>query len=527
MSFKNDNQMKRWCFVADYQATSLRPANGTQVDRTNIPAGTVVMVDAQNKVVDTMPATGFVKFVYGLSNGQNPIETPLMDVTKMTITKKKYVAPTEQITFIGNIGSGSLTLPQVNDTYYQVFLRMTQNDSKHRGVNSVYDVMGQIKTDATGTQREWAVAMQKELSASLRQFELEVSGQTPGYARCELVSDGTLGALTATGTMLKVTKNTKNAAFYVAATGAASTGDSASGDVISIPSSGGRVFTFTATANAHIVYIGTTAYSVADAGTATQNATAIAAALNAGSQVGAESSTTTVTIWAKPNLPILPPVVWDVTGTAFVAVTTAAGDSTPLRVISGETVTAGADFDTDTLYEGETGYVALGTTGLNQGAIVTATNWGLKIAALREDFSHVTWKDYLKNSFVVHVRKGDADAGVTVTNSVKASSGIGTAELVLGMEYSSMVDNAIGTLPTYIPNEAPEMYASASGRYSLIDISYTNPIDSVIGYGGKTFYHVLFALELDGAANLPSGCQGDQLAETILTTGFTTADLDA
>jgi len=343
------------------------------------------------------------------------------------------------------------------------------------------------------------------------------------------ITFGVAGAASgnATGTMLKVTKNTKNAAFYVAATGAASTGDSASGDVISIPSSGGRVFTFTATANAHIVYIGTTAYSVADAGTATQNATAIAAALNAGSQVGAESSTTTVTIWAKPNLPILPPVVWDVTGTAFVAVTTAAGDSTPLRVISGETVTAGADFDTDTLYEGETGYVALGTTGLNQGAIVTATNWGLKIAALREDFSHVTWKDYLKNSFVVHVRKGDADAGVTVTNSVKASSGIGTAELVLGMEYSSMVDNAIGTLPTYIPNEAPEMYASASGRYSLIDISYTNPIDSVIGYGGKTFYHVLFALELDGAANLPSGCQGDQLAETILTTGFTTADLDA
>lgn len=526
MSFKNDGIMKNWCFVADDQAVSLRPAAGVQVDRNNLPAGTVALVDRQNKVLASLPATGEVRFLYGLGANKNPIQTPLMDVTRMTLTKKKYVQPTEQVTYIGYNGTTG-SVPNVNSQSFHIMLHMTQNDSKHRGSNQFYEVLAQYTTSAASSQLEWAKNMQKEFAANLAQFEREVTGASSGYAKVELTSDGTLADFTGTATMIKLTKGSVTAEFVDAA-GAASTGTAAVGDVFAIPTSSGTKFTYTASANAVVIYIGTTALTVADAGTAAQNATAQAAAINASGLAGAEVSTADVIIHTKPNSPIPVPVVYDSTATAFIDVVVNTGDAVPTRLIAATAATAAASFTFETPYQGETGYFVGGTsTDSNTGVVGTITNYGLKVTGVKEEYSPIIWKDYVKNSFTLTVRKGSLDAGVTITYTTKASDGYGAYETVAGWEYQSMLDAGEGTLATYIPNEAPTLFSGANNEYSIVNIAYYYPIDSMIGYGGKTYWNIKFALELDSAGNLIAGSQGDQLAETLLGAAFNTADLDA
>lgn len=453
-----------------------------------------------------------------------------MDVTRMTLTKAKNVAQTEQITYVGYAGSGTENLSVANDTYYHMLIQQTQNDTKHRGNNHIYDITASYKSPVTGaTVPLLAIGLRNSLLANAMKFETEIGGVVPGYLKPELTADGTVADFTGTAVMLKLTKGSKVAEFVDAA-GAASTGTAAVGNIFNIPSSGGKSFTFTAvaTAGGHVIYIGSTAITVADAGTADQNATAIATAIIASGLAGAEASTSTVTIHALPCQPIPVPAVYDVTGTAFIAVTIASGDAVPTKLHAATAATAAASFEFDSPYLGETAYVVGGTTAATMtGVNTTPTIWGLKLTGIKEDFSPVTWKDFNKNTFIVAARKGSVDAGWTIATPTKASTGVGSYEQVVGWEYASMVDNNQGTLPTYIPNEMPTLFAGSCNRYSLINIAYTNPIDSMIGFGGKTFWNVRLALELDSANNLVSGSQGDQLAETILTTGFTTGDLDA
>jgi len=528
MSFKNDGNMKTWCFVADSQAVSLRPAAGVQVDRTTLPAGTVALVDRQNKVLATMPATGEVKFAYGLGAGKAPIITAPMDVTKMTFTKAKNVTQVEQVTYVGYAGSGTENLSVANDTYYHMLIQQTQNDTKHRGNNHIYDITGSYKSPVTGaTVPLLAIGLRNSLLANAMKFETEIGGVVPGYLKPELTADGTVADFTGTATMIKLTKGSKVAEFVDAA-GAASTGTAAVGNIFNIPTSSGRSFTYTASANAVVLFIGSTLITVADAGTAAQNAAAQVAAINASGLAGAEAASDAVTIHTLPCQPIPVPAVYDSTATAFIAVTVASGDAVPTKLHAATAASAAASFEFDSPYLGETGYFVGGTTVATMIGVNSApTIWGLKLTGIKEDFSHITWKDFNKNTFVVAARKGSVDAGWTIATPTKASTGVGTYEKVAGLEYASMVDNSIGTLPTYIPNEAPTMFSNACGRYSLINIGYTNSIDSMLGFGGKTFWNVTLALELDSANNLISGSQGDQLAETVLTTGFTTGDLDA
>jgi hypothetical protein len=160
--------------------------------------------------------------------------------------------------------------------------------------------------------------------------------------------------------------------------------------------------------------------------------------------------------------------------------------------------------------------------------IATATAFGMKLTAIKEDFDPVMFDNYQKVHFKVILQSGGDPVTVTETTTLP-KWGIGSYEMVALEEYRSMLSQYQGTLATFIPNQAPTTFANPTSKYSIVDIKWENEVNTglPLANDGKTFGNVRFFLELDGSSQLPNTVAGDALAETLLGTGYATGDLHA
>lgn len=529
MSFLQD-KIVNYAYVAKAQTHSLRPGSGVKITRNNLPEGTVALTDLENKVITSMPSTGKFKIAYKGTNNDIMWSAPI-DVANVTFTSQDAIEDLEKIVFLGYNGTTG-SFPTTASTSYHVGVTRRENSKSRRGLGFDMDFMGQYYNPATGaSQSLWAFGMQNTLLGSLELCEQEIAPQgTPSYARVEVVGDGTVADFTGTATVVKVTKGSKQVEFVTAAL-AASTGTVAANDIFNIPSSLGRSFTFVADADVNNVTIGETTYAIADAGSAQQNADAIVAAINAGTQARAsdvEGTSTTVTIEYNPCTYALPPVVYDTVGTAHVAVTIASGNAVANKYKVKAAVSAGASFLLTQAYQGETGYIVGGTTAATMAGISTVTNYGIRISGVRNNYDVYRWRDYYKNDFKVVVRSEDEQAtDVLVTESQNPRLGHGQFPQVAQSEYVSYGNFGRNRMVTDMPPIHRPTLLDDCLQYALVQMSVKNVVNpTLVGGVGVFDSQHSFWLELPNSGALASGSQGDQLAETLLGAGFTTGDFD-
>lgn len=385
-----------------------------------------------------------------------------------------YVQPTYQHAYIGYNGqSGALnnSTTVVGDTAsVGVKNRMFTNNPILQDPMA-YDA-GKIPASATGYQILAPIANGLNTTkAALR------------LAKGFVTAAGSTADFTGSAVSLKFTKGSKTVAF-VDYDLAASTGSVNAGDIIAIPSITGRSFSFTASAlgsnsGNHKITIGTTTYTVADAGnpgTAAQNATAIAAAINAGTQATASANGSTVTITYNESTYTTPPLVYNDNSGAHIAVTVVTGDDTPALYKAANTVSTAASFELDYEWVGETCYAKGGTTEATDCGIYTVSgNYGLKV--IGESFGKL-----LIVSADGVLSKADITYGTSLAGAfseVDANFGIGTNPELVNLEGSGMYWR--GAMDTAsLPNKSPKTKYVRTGKiydmYTLhIMTSYAAP----------------------------------------------------
>ena len=536
MSFYSEDILD-FAFVCKSQPVSLQPAVGTVVTRTNLPLGTAVITDMENKVLATMPTNASkFKIAYKAPNNDIIWSAPIVG-SNVTVSSQVFVPEKEQVTFIGYTGTGSDNVPSSASTSYHIMLRRTENSKLRRGVGFDNDITAQYTTASTTSAQAWATNMVSTLIKTASEYETELSNEWPGYVRIEATSNGSVAAFTSGSTTdsMFFTKGSTVVKVYNSTTWAAGTVTVAAGDVIQVPTSGAKIFTFVALdAITHDFWIGTDFYSVADANTAadgSDNAAAIVAAVNAGSNgeysAYISSAPATVAIVYNPCFSALPPLVFDQTGNAGIAVTTVAGqDSVPVKYVVKDSVTTGASFELTYPYQGETGYAYEGTGANNTGVATTNTLWGIKFAAIRNQYDVERFRDFYKNRFEIRVMRGPVPDTVTITNSIKASLGHGTAPEVQHNEYVSYGNFGRNRMVTDMPPRRRPQVATDCARYSLVQLRnkvITNP--ELVGGVSNKKQSFNFWLELPASGLLASGSQGDLLLNT-LDAAASTGDLD-
>ena len=308
--------------------------------------------------------------------------------------------------------------------------------------------------------------------------------------------------------MLKLTKGSTTAKFYIqdATDGVvASTGTIAAADVINVPSSNYRSVSFTAqdlgsSAGRHVIVLGSTVYNVADAGTAAQNATAIAAAINAGTQAKAVvSSSTTVTITLLGDYYMARPLVTytaDDSAWSIATLTVVDGETLPVTYKAVAAVSGAASFELDYAYQGETGYFVGGTTAASNAGIVTSiTEYGLKFVV------------DLSGKVYGYAVQGDLE-NATINIAVGSSVGNGTytevnlvekAELAYRGQFDT-VDRRMKYIPTF---------ATEGTLYDTYCIDYVAPNDQTTQVTNTNVSNTMYVY-------FPSGHSAESEFETII-----------
>lgn len=414
-------------------------------DLTLMTAGTVIssaadMTEGQLAIVNstnttvTTDQTGTAPYLVRVVQrvGDELVYSPFIDCSKLRgVRKIDGVNPSEQVSFVGYNGtSGALEDAASSDYIIKAIMKNVKTT-----YNTTPDINHWSYKSAASTS-EAAVA-----KGLLDSFNAWAKRNPEDVLRAERVAATTsVAALTGSGVIYKLTKGLKAVSAYtktVAASAAltASTASVTAGDTIHIASTGAKSFSFDALDTDHVIYIGSTSYVVADAGTAadgSDNQDAIVTAINAGTQATAvASSTATVTITYKPHIyGTLPPmVISDADGTpANIAVTALSGDLIPVKYKVSATTSAAATFELDAPWQGETGYLYESTGATTTSSIGVATlngdTWGLKFTGKALPVDAEKW-NYEKVRFELGL-DGDFASTVPVTYSVKANEGIGT-----------------------------------------------------------------------------------------------------
>lgn len=423
--------------------------------------------------------TGVDRFMIhqGGVNGKPARSTDVITAANITsVSAKAYAAGREQIDFIGyNGSSGSITA--ANEKTYTIRMNFVYGD---RGQEFPQQNFINVWTtsDSSATQSEIVQPLVKDLASTARKrYERDF--------KAEITSDGTLADFTGTATMLKFTKDSKTVSFVTSA-GAASTGTVAAGDLIQVPSQEATSYTFTANilgtgAGRHLVWLGNTLYNVADAGSAAQNADAIAAAINAGNQATATVSTAAVTI--VPNNcsePFGVPVVnytADDSTYSNAAITINSGNTVPVRYVVASSVSSAASFELTVAFQGETQYAVGGTTATTQtGVVGSVTNYGIKITGLKRRFNVQPGRRYRKSRWVTTIKNFGSTA---VTNSQTAYLGCGTWEQVA--EEDLFGDIVLGNKYRGDIHMPRNLFAETCGQYGCVTITWSDLGNQVIG----------------------------------------------
>lgn len=447
--------------------------------------GQIAILSKDNKSINsgTLVATDVIRFVQ--RSGNDLIYTPSFKVGDATVKLSGYTAPAEQVSFIGYNGSAG-SLDVIDNNNYVAHITLTDYFSRQQVKFGAYK---SIKTGAT--QVQIATGLVTNL---IKNFK-DMSGLSVKFDR---TANGTIAALTGSATVYKLTKGSTTVNTYtVTADGTgtftASTASVTAGDVISVPTSGGRSFSFTAVALGSgaghtAVYIGTTLYLVADAGTNAQNATAIAAAINAGTlATAAVTSSTTVTITYNKDTVAPTPLVLssdDDSTWANVAVTIVTGDSVAVKYVAAATTSAAATFELDIPYQGETGYFYEGSTvATNIGVTSSVTLWGIKVTGVTPPFKLDKYA-YQKAYFDIALTGFTA---TTVTgkgvNSIgqAASAGVNTYEQIAELESFCKYNTGKALRGIYLTSDALAMDAVAGTKYEVATIQAKKITSSGVG----------------------------------------------
>lgn len=504
---------KFFAAVGDNSLTSAVPAAGTVITAANLPSGAIVLTDLGLRRVDNstsgadltaMGTTEQFLVVQGLGSSKPLLKSEPMTIGNTKITVAKHVISRQQVTIVGyNRASTAGSLPAANDTDYWLKIRKNDNDAANRSQPS--SKFGQFKSDASGTQEELAFGMVTNL---IKNFALEPANN---YLNVEATGDGTVVDFTGTATAMYFTKGSKTVTF-VDLERAASTGTIADNDIINVPSSGGTSFSFSAHATGpHDVVIGDTVYTTADAGTAAQNATAIAVTINAGTLATAVVATALVTITLKPCAIALPPFVTNDTGgtDAIVAITILTGDANEVKYRADGAVSGAASFTLDAAYQGETGYVLGGTTVATMCGVASVTNYGIKLTGVQADFDVNAFRDYYVNRFTVSFADGDT----LVTSLQGAMNGTGMGYQVLMDEYETWGTEGQNEMLS-VPPKNRETVATKCAEYSSISIEWTESITGLVGQSGAKGM-VLIYCELDGDSTLPVTNASGEVADVL------------
>lgn len=452
-------------------------SSGTKV--TTLPEGQVALVDAGMRIIANLAAlTSGQKFhiVQGMGVGNPVLKLPALTSGSYTLSGLTYSAPSEQITYVGYNGSSGAIDGDETSTAYEIAVRFKNNDEANRSQQNY--LYGSFKTGATASHKATTTGLTKSL---IKQFN-----ETPtNMIKVERVVSGTVADWTGTGTIVKFTKGSKIVRFYVAGDGVmtASTGTVADAAVISVPSEQSKSFTFTAlTTVDHDIYIGETLYDVAGAGSAAAEATAIAAAINAGTQAYATVSTAAVTVTPRPGVVFPAPVViTDAGGTpaAAAVIENAVGDRQPSMYVVDGSVSDAASFVLDVAYQGETCYVVGGTytqgTNSNGGVIASPGNYGIRLVGLPNPYDVMKWRNYHKNRFVVAL--SDEFNETPKTTNTHASEGIGAIEEVKQAEFETWGNEGQGLAGTP-PEIRNSITIPTDTRFSVIDFRQENEVSS-------------------------------------------------
>lgn len=465
-------------------------ADNADVDIDAQPAGSVVLVKTDQTTVKSeegalVSGTGY-QLINKLTDGtivRSPLFTSANIVTK---GKNAYVAPSEQVSFLGYDGStvtglGTITL---GDSY---IVGLWLNHTK-----GMYDQKGEVKhISAYATDTTQATVAKLLMESHLKNFS-PIREQNPSILCDRIALTASVAAIADNATIYKLTKGLKTVYTYVKAAAGDATLTDSQVDVtlannVNIPSYNGRTFSFTAVAlgagaGRHVIYIGGTSYDVADAGDAAANSTAIAAAINAGTQASAVAvgaGVTTITYYE--NTVALPPMVLssdDDATFANVAVTIASGDAVPVMYKIGATATNSATFELDEPWQGETGYVYEGTTAATNIGIATLTSdtWGLKFTGLKQPFAPQV-DENIKISF--EVLTDSFGTYGSEYKAVKPNKGHGTWGEVAQLEaYAQGNETWYKNCDYPATNYRREGVAGSGGLgYDVISVSFRNEVN--------------------------------------------------
>jgi hypothetical protein len=362
------------------------------------------------------------------------------------VMKQVYVAPVREVTFLGFNGTnGSLNLPTITQNSEAYLLAIPMEQTTPDKIREQEDYTSGY---LNASESAYSILRKVAESVNLQQYATH---------KAEIVTNGTMADWTGTATGVRVTKGSRVVEFVInsSAGWVASTGTVANADTFGFAHANMLSVTFTAVAlgtgaGRHIISIGNTVYNVADAGTDAQNATAIAAAINAGSQATATVATAAVTITLLNQTKgekIL--VVSSNDDSTFsnvsltTVVTTGEAVATTYRVVGA--VSAGATFELDAPYVGENGIYFGGTsTASNAGVISSATEFGLKLTS----FDPTLVYDYARQGVIEFA---------AITRAVNPTKGLGTGTEVVKIENGLIAyrgqldtkDRAMKQLPRY------------------------------------------------------------------------------
>jgi hypothetical protein len=477
----SQNQVKV-LLLGDNLAVGVLPAAGTQVEPANMPAGAICMVDAAGKRVVASGAVAGGSYAFVQSQGPNLplIKSDLIDFSNVTgAFLEGYSAPTNQVTFIGyNGSSGSLPSTGSSSYFGNIVIQNEWNTYGNTPVKKPF----MFEASASDTASTIASGLQLSAWNGVKKMA------DPYYKVERVAATTSVADWTGTGTHLYFVKGSKTVTFVTNA-GVASTGTIATGAVLNVPSTNGSVVSFVATADAHVVTIGTTIYTVADAGTAQQNSDDIVDAINAGNQATATNvggTSTTVTVTLNPGFENLLFSVESAATTA-VDITYVTGNSTPIKYVVSAGASAAATFELDNPWVAESGYAIGATSSLpNATAGVTSLNgnsWGLKVTGLSKSYEPAVFR-YYKYRYIVELL-GDFPVTTTATYTTAASEGSGTTEQV--QELERFCQGNIGN--KYSITNPPATFISNAVNYgskwNVISLSFFGQATGGIGDAPK------------------------------------------
>jgi hypothetical protein len=205
--------------------TANLPAVGTVVTADNTPAGSVVIVDAGMRRMDTAAYGAADRYRIAQSRGASKslMVSPMITKATATLSTSNHRASVQQVSVVGYNGTAN-ALPAANSTDYFIKIRKNDNDAANRS-QPMSLFAGPIKSSASTSQIAIAEALVKNGTAN---FADEPANN---YLKFEMLNAGARTASTATAT---VTLTFTNGSRLVKASAATASTNFVAGDFITV-----------------------------------------------------------------------------------------------------------------------------------------------------------------------------------------------------------------------------------------------------------------------------------------------------